>query len=239
MLAALVGAAILSAAAAPAVAQPPAPPAPTKPATPAPPAAAAPAPQPPEDDNPIPDLDDLLGTGKKDPATPPGRPAATSDLKRRLDAQELGDAFRQAVELMGDAAGRINSGRDTGATTQRVQQDAIRRLEVLLDQLQQQSRSSQRQQQSGESDQDASRRQQSQQRSARANESRGDNNAEVDPPARRDGPLGPQVDGTSAWGALPERVRQMLQQGRGDRFSEAYRRLTESYYRKLAEEGRR
>ena len=37
------------------------------------------------------------------------------------------------------------------------------------------------------------------------------------------------------WGALPERTRDALLEGLSDSFSSLYRRLTEAYYRRLAE----
>jgi hypothetical protein len=39
------------------------------------------------------------------------------------------------------------------------------------------------------------------------------------------------------WGGLPQRVRDMLLQGRGEKFSSLYEQMTREYYRKLAEEG--
>ncbi|HRP63251.1 MAG TPA: VOC family protein, partial [Phycisphaerales bacterium] len=40
----------------------------------------------------------------------------------------------------------------------------------------------------------------------------------------------------SEWGSLPERVRDMLLQGRRERFSSLYEQLTREYYRRLAED---
>jgi hypothetical protein len=41
---------------------------------------------------------------------------------------------------------------------------------------------------------------------------------------------------TAAWGNLPARVRDQLMQGRHDQFSSLYESMTETYYRRLAEE---
>jgi hypothetical protein len=41
------------------------------------------------------------------------------------------------------------------------------------------------------------------------------------------------------WGQLPPRVRDAVRQGVRDPMSAAYRRLTQEYYRRLAEEGRK
>ena len=67
----------------------------------------------------------------------------------------------------------------------------------------------------------------------------GDNTGERMPPAREDGSLRPQeAADLAAWGALPARVRDALMQGAADKYSTMYQRLTESYYRRLAEERR-
>jgi hypothetical protein len=39
----------------------------------------------------------------------------------------------------------------------------------------------------------------------------------------------------SEWGSLPQRVRDMLLQGRNEKFSSLYEKLTGEYYRRLAE----
>jgi hypothetical protein len=41
------------------------------------------------------------------------------------------------------------------------------------------------------------------------------------------------------WGRLPERVRELILQGRRDRVSTLYERITREYYRRLAEEASR
>ena len=65
----------------------------------------------------------------------------------------------------------------------------------------------------------------------------GDNRSENTPPGLRTGALRPEeAADLAAWGSLPERVRDALVQGSSDSFSAAYRRLTEAYYRMLAEE---
>ncbi len=65
---------------------------------------------------------------------------------------------------------------------------------------------------------------------------RGKDGTSTTPPARRDGALRPGLDAArAAWGSLPERLRDMLLQGSGEKFSTTYERLTEEYYRRLAE----
>ena len=57
-------------------------------------------------------------------------------------------------------------------------------------------------------------------------------------PPGREGDVNQVFDeARSEWGALPERVRDMLLQGREEKFSSLYEQLTREYYRRLAEEG--
>jgi hypothetical protein len=225
-------------------------PATNPPASPAPTAAPRPAP------GRVPTLDELLGTK---PATKPTDPAPgaqapvapgalpegdpnAKDLDRALSAEELGDLFEQAVTLMGDASTRLAGSKDAGLTTQRVQEDILRRLDTLISQMQNQ------QQQQSSSSSSSSQQQQGQQqpnqpRPGRQGESgqagSGENTGQENmPPGRQDGQLNPQLDSArAAWGALPARVRDILLQGSSDRFSSRYQRLTEAYYRRLAEQG--
>ena len=46
-------------------------------------------------------------------------------------------------------------------------------------------------------------------------------------------------EGEIGWGKLPKRLREELQQGRGDEYASMYRKLTDEYYKRLAEEGSR
>jgi hypothetical protein len=43
----------------------------------------------------------------------------------------------------------------------------------------------------------------------------------------------------SEWGNLPPRTRDMVQQGVREKMSSVYRRWTEAYYRRIAEEAKR
>ncbi len=194
-----------------------------------------PEPQPERDA--LPDLDELLGLPSDKPADEPAQDR-TTELDRLLSGEEIAEAFVEAVRLMGETAARLDTAGDTGVVTQRMQEDAIRKLDKLIADAQnrrQQSRSQSRSRQNTE--QQA--QQQPAQRSAQRPGGR-DNQAEVDPPARRDGPLNPAaVADLAAWGALPERVREALVQGSSDRFSTLYQRLTEAYYKRLAEERER
>ncbi len=208
-------------------APPPAEPAPSEP---------EPEPEPPA----LPGLDELLGTGGRGGnATDPSQ----TELQRRLSGQELNDAFKEAVQLMGQAATRLKTSDDpdrAGLGTQRVQEDAVRKLDQLIAQIEQNARQRSRSQRSRSDQQDQQNQQQQQRQRTQRQESRtGENNSEMEPPARRDGPLRPELDAARAsWGALPARVRDMLLQGSSDRFSSMYEKMTEEYYRRLAEERR-
>lgn len=214
---------------------PPPPPPASEPAEPAPEPPAQEPPAPPA----LPGLDELLGTGRRGGNEDPSQ----TELERRLGGQDLGDAFKEAVQLMGQAATRLKAAEDperAGLGTQRVQEDAVRKLDQLIAQIEQ-NRQRSRSSQSRSSRQDQAQSQpQQQQRTAQRNQtSPGENNSENEPPARRDGPLRPELDSARAsWGALPQRVRDMLMQGSTDRFSSMYEKMTEEYYRRLAEERR-
>lgn len=191
--------------------------------------------------DPLPTLDELLGTegGASGEGARADAPDVTRDeeLDRLLSGQEIVDEFRAAAALMDRSAERLSGARDTGIDTQRMQEDVLRRLDKLIADAQQ--RSQQNSSSSSSSSQQQQQQQQSQQprQDSSAQAGNRDNRGETDPPGRRDGPLGPErAADLAAWGALPARLRDALLEGSGDRFSATYRRLTEAYYRKLAEE---
>ena len=68
----------------------------------------------------------------------------------------------------------------------------------------------------------------------------GDANANEPPPTVDPTNTDAQFDESRAeWGRLPPRVREAVRQGMRDPMSSAYRRLTQDYYRRLAEEPKR
>lgn len=190
----------------------------------------------------LPSLDDLLGTGGEKPADAPGAEDENPELDKLLSGEELGEAFEQAVGLMKDAAKRLNESRDVGLPTQRVQEDALRKLDQLISSLDKQAQQQQQQQQQPGDPQDQQnqprqRRQQQQQQQQSQQPAQGSDPQEHDGPELQEGALNPELDSArAAWGALPARIRQMLMQGSNDRFSSLYNRLTQEYYRRLAEE---
>ncbi len=207
---------------------------------------------------PLPGLDELLGLppvpARPDaaPGTTPGaeplpQDAIRTELERKLTDKKIDDNFKQAVQLMSDVASRLARARDAGVDTQRTQEEIIRRLDALIEaakEREQQNKKSssqsqsqsQKDQQQNPTPQQQQRQQQQQQQQKEA--AAGDNQGEVTPPGLRTGALNKEAldAAVAAWGSLPERVRESLLQGMGDRFSNLYDALTQEYYRRLAEE---
>lgn len=188
-----------------------------------------------------PTLDELLGVegGSDESGGGADLPtdAGDEELERLLSGAEIADEFREAVDLMGRSATRIGLGRDTGITTQRMQEDAIRKLDKLI------ADAERRSEQGGSSQSSSSQQQQQQQQASQPDQRQAqqagdrENRGEAEPPGGQSGALRPeQLADLAAWGALPERFREALVQGSSDKFSATYRRLTESYYKMLAEE---
>jgi hypothetical protein len=180
----------------------------------------------------IPSLDDLLGL---DEAGASGN-ANERALERKLSAKEAGEQFQQAVGLMGDAADRIG-GRDLGLQTQRIQEEIIKRLDQVIEAA--------KQNQSGgggssRSSSDSNQNQQQPNQSSQQQQQQGQPG-----PSGESENMGPELTGTQlnpgvapdgvTWGNLPDRAREAVSQGVSDRYSALYRRMTELYYRKLAE----
>jgi hypothetical protein len=227
-------------------------PAPTQPPT------TAPAPAKPKS------LDELLGIKPKTaPAKDAGgaaksdqpAPAAdrgAEDLDASLRDATIEDNFESAVDLMGRSALRLNKSGDSGLDTQRLQQDAIKKLDALISQFQkqrdnspnssssspgQQSSAGQQQQQQQQGSQGEQTRQGTAQGQRAQRDRSSDSNENADAPARRDAVLRPGLEAAkAAWGALPERLRDLLLQGSGEKFSQSYEQLTEEYYKRLAEQ---
>jgi len=210
------------------------PPPTTPPATPPAPQP-APAPAQPKDapPAPVPTLDELLGLGG--PAAGAGDPTR-DDLNKRLADENPADLFEQAVGLMGTTASRLGDAADTGLDTQRLQEDTLRKLDAMISQMRRQQQQQQQQKQRQQSPQEQQEQQRRLEQSSRQ-ETRSADSQNTDLPGRRDGALRPGLEAAkAAWGALPARIRDLLLQGSGEKFSSAYERMTEEYYRKLAEQ---
>ncbi len=195
-----------------------------------------------------PNLDDLLGVDKEKPkdgreGAKPAKPVADpmrTALERKLEMEHAQEQFKQAIVLMDETAVRIKDGRDTGLQTQRLQEDIIRKLDMIIStaekqqqQQKKQSKSKQKQQQQNQDPQQAN-QQQKDSTDPHGKEAAPDT---IDPPGREAAnPLPGTAARGAAWGSLPERVRQALLQGDADRYSTLYHKWTEAYYKKLAEE---
>ncbi len=178
-----------------------------------------------------PDLDELLGLPsgkKKEPQPPPAK----------VEEPAAGSAFESAVDAMEQAADRLQTHADPGLETQRLQEQAIRRLDNLISEMakRQSSKSSKPRPQDAGSQKQSPQSQQAQanqtgQTPAQQAQTRG----QVKNPQPGDQPLKEQF---SEWGNLPPRLRDQLFQGRDERYSDLYRQLTQRYYQRLAEESK-
>ena len=186
----------------------------------------------------LPSLDDLLGIETQERPTDVDEDLPhQSALERALSDEQVSDAFRQAIAEMRDVADLLQ-GRDPGARAQRLQEEILLKLDQLIEQSRQQQQQSSSSSSSSSRQNPTQNQQRAQQQAQQA--ASGENVSENTPPGGRSGDLNAMVEGSSAaWGALPQRVRDALLQGGSDRFSSLYESLTESYYRRLAEESTR
>ncbi|MBI1304420.1 MAG: hypothetical protein GC172_11640 [Phycisphaera sp.] len=203
-------------------------------------------------------LDDLLGVPSSGASGSSAESAAEREQERRLERAleeaSLEDLVDRAVDGMRSASERLEVARDPGVGTQRIQEDVVRTLARLLEEAERQSQSKSRSKssssrQSGNrrsSNEDPSERngQQSSQRdqssAQQASQSQpgdGDGESTQDRPPDQATADGVELEESRIeWGQLPERVRELVLQGRRDRVSSIYERLTREYYRRLAEE---
>ena len=194
-----------------------------------------------------PSLDELLGIeGDEDAAEASGADDVAErenreELERRLSGKTMSSAFEEALAAMAIAADQLSERFDTGLGTQRVQEQILARLAHLIDEAhKQQSKggggavNTSAQAPPGDpGPSPPSGSQQSQRADGDAS-----NTQEGDPPPMQQGDLDTVLEeGRTEWGNLPQRERDMLLQGRREKFSSLYRRLTREYYRRLAEEG--
>jgi hypothetical protein len=202
------------------------------------------APTDPPAGDPPPTLDDLLGLEEQERDDSGERAAAQEAeqaLQQQLTGEEITGAFQEALEKMSLSATLLDVDLDAGLGTQRLQEDVMARLQQLIDAARQQqsqsssSSSSQREQEQQQSD--PGRQQQQQQADQQPGEDQPSESGETDGPPLQEGDINSMLEETRAeWGELPQRVRDMLMQGRQERFSSLYEQLTREYYRRLAED---
>jgi hypothetical protein len=205
------------------------------------------APPTPDDTEPVkdavPSLDELLGLdGAKDNAADQAARQNQEELERRLSDVELGDVFDIALEKMAVSADLLGGKHDSGLGTQRVQKDILARLDQLIDIAKQMSQQQQMSSSAGGSGQSkpkpGAEQQQQQQAGGQRSQSGSQGGQAVDPPPGQEGDINTIIQETgSEWGHLPARLRDMLEQAQKSHSSPRYRRLTEQYYKRLAEEG--
>lgn len=151
---------------------------------------------------------------------------------------------------MSRSAELLDAQLDPGLETQRLQEEILAKLDMLLKQpprrSSQSSSSSSSSQpqpspQSVPNNPSSSPSQSQSQSQSQSDAQPGDSNDGVPGgPARVDPTLEEALEGAGAeWGNLPARVRDLVRQGLRERPSGLYRRMTEDYYRRLAEESAR
>ena len=176
----------------------------------------------------------------------------------------LADLMQRALEEMKISQARLSTERDTGLGTQRAQESALKALDALIAsarQQQQQSSSSssssqskqkQRKDSSGDPSEGANQASGKQEgkgegegegEQSGANKKPGgtDSSGATDKPTEfEQGDAGAELrEARIEWGRLPQRVRELILQGRRDHVSAPYERLTREYYKRLAEEASR
>jgi hypothetical protein len=188
-----------------------------------------------------PTLDELLGLPNAKPAEPkPGaidaKPEsidrAKAELDRQLSPTEVSESFEQAVQLMGQTAQRLDTSHDAGLDTQRMQEDIIRKLDVIIDQAKKQQSKSK----SKKPKPDSSQQQQQQQQQQSSQQNKTNDPKKGGGPELQNGATHATPGGTAVWGNLPDRVRNALVEGQTDSFSSMYKTLTQKYYERLARE---
>jgi hypothetical protein len=204
-----------------------------------------------------PSLDELLGLPSAKPAARPSaepgkpveggdgptkpKPQTPRDLDRQLEtAERPEDDFAQAVSLMGDTADMLVRSRDAGVRTQRLQDEIVRKLDKIIEEAKKNSRkskqsSSSEQQQQESNQQKQSRQRQSSQRQQQQQQQAGNQAQGGNVPQQQGELRQPPAGSEATWGNLPPRVRDALMQGSTDKFSSLYERMTQEYYKRLAE----
>ena len=198
-----------------------------------------------------PSLDELLGIDESDDAENESESDAMAENERkkiddRLNERQIADAFSAAIKDMDVAARMLDESRSTGIDVQRLQKEIMSRLDAVIDeasqqqqQQQQSSSSQQQQQQQQQSDQSQVPQQpepSSQSDPKQASSQQGESNEQL-PPGRQESQFQVMFEESDVeWGNLPERMRNLLRQGMRESVSKMYRNLTESYYRRIAED---
>ncbi|MHC4219741.1 MAG: hypothetical protein ACYSU7_14970, partial [Planctomycetota bacterium] len=205
--------------------------------------------KPQERDEAPPSLDELLGLQTDDSeasASEQAQRETDEELQRRLSEEELLDIFSQALEKMALSAHLLEVDFESGLATQRAQQDVLAKLDQLIDRAKELSSRhssscsgcSSCSGKSGNASRNPGKKPGSQSPGGARSSGPSSDSQATDAPGGQEGDINTVLEETGTeWGHLPNRIRQMLKQGRGDYKSPLYRKLTEEYYKRLAEEG--
>lgn len=192
-----------------------------------------------------PSLDELLGLEREEQdhsAAEAARRDAEQELQRALAEARITDAFALALEKMTISADLLELQLDPGLGTQRLQEEILSKLDEMIDQARDLKSMGGKPLSDGGRSQSATapRRQPGHDASCDCDRCA---SSPQDPqqgglPPRRDEEINRVLEETATeWGHLPGRIRDMLLQGRNERFSSLYEQLTREYYERLAEEG--
>lgn len=191
-----------------------------------------------------PSLDELLDLAPTEPVTV--QPDTTGNLDESvedaLSMANAADAFEQAVQEMDVVSRRLGRSFDPGIETQRMQESILRKLEQVIEAAKQQNSGG-----GGGSgqpkDQDQGAEQLAQQNGeGQSGQPTGTGDQASTGQAGTTSPIDPENQDAAIeqlrkeWGVLPPRVREELSDGLRERFSPLYRRMTEAYYKALAEQ---
>lgn len=200
-----------------------------------------------------PSLDDLLDLSPNSD-TPPAQTDQAPDEKddmqavresvdEALTAAQSADTFERAIGEMDQVARRLGRSFDAGIETQRMQESIMRKLDQVIESAQQQNNSGNSSSSGEQRQQDSGADQLAQQSGKPKPGQPNDTSTQASPgSAGVTQPIDPQGNGTSIeqlrkeWGELPPRTRKELNDGLHERFSPLYRRMTEAYYKALAEQ---
>jgi len=187
-------------------------------------------------------LDELLGLDEKSGVNAdeilPEIGQSISDTNHEK-APPISKMFLDAIEAMKKSSEQLHIRGDTGILTQRFQEEAIKKLTILIEQAQQKSDNDQQKPSSNDPPPDPGDLSQKQSPMQQKNPQSGENKGSDSRPPVKSGQLdGELSESRSEWGQLPERIRDVLIQGRSDKPANLYRRLTESYYKRLADESK-
>ena len=204
-----------------------------------------------------PSLDELLDLAPSEPVTvEPGTPdtpdtdksvkpdpaeSFSESVDEAISDANAADAFEQAVQEMDRVSRRLGRSFDPGIKTQRMQESILRKLEQVIEAAKQQSSGGGG---SGQpQDQDQGAEQLAQQNSegeggkpTGSGQQAGTGEAGATPPIDPENQDAAIEQLRKEWGVLPPRVREELSDGLRERFSPLYRRMTEAYYKALAEQ---